>query len=162
MLSMTIDQLNLSPVMDQRARELQIAFPSVIYLSGRRDVRAQAHAMATHVVTDKHWIARVYLHAADLQTSVDTYLGPWNVQALEHLLFTRMMAMAPDVLARVSDHLSGNAVDLLPLEDANGQMTPTGQAVYQWIYDCPDTKKFLMREGGKVIWHWACTESATV
>ncbi len=153
---MTIDELRLSPVMDQRARELLDLFPSVQYLSGRREVPAQAHAMACQVVTNRNWIAETYLHAAVLQGVIEAHPECQTVEQIETLIAQTLFTMTPDERGHVSDHFDGNAVDLVPMEDATGQFTPTGQAVYTWIHDCPDTKKFLMREGGKTIWHWAC------
>jgi len=156
---MTMESLQLSPTMALRAGQLLVAYPSVVYLSGRRDVAAQAHAMACQVVTDRHWIGKTYLHAALLQTAVDYHPECRTVEQITALLRETMVGMSSLELASVSDHLAGNAVDLVPLEDASGQFTTTGQAVYQWIHDCPDTKTFLMREGGKVIWHWAVKAS---
>ena len=152
---MTIEALQLSPTMANRAGQLLYAYPSVVYLSGRRDVAAQAHAMACEVVTDRAWIGKTYIHAALLQTAVDVHPECQTVEQLTNLLRDTMVGMSSLELASVSDHLAGNAVDLVPMEDASGQMTPTGHLVYTWIHDCPDTKTFLMREGEKVIWHWS-------
>lgn len=157
---MTIEQLHLSPLMAQRAAELQAAFPSVVYLSGRRDLDQQAHAMACQVVSSRNWIAKTYLHAALLQTAVDFHPECVTVDALTTLLRDTMRGLSQHELAHISDHLAGNAVDLMPMEDATGQFTPTGQEIYTWIYDCPDTKVFLTREGGKTIWHWAIPSNA--
>jgi hypothetical protein len=154
---MTLDELNLSTVMAQRATELLAAFPSVEYLSGRRDLQGQAHAMACQVVTNRRWISQTYLHAATLQSAVDSHPDCSTVPALESLLYNTLLDMSEDEQNQVSDHLTGHAVDLVPMEDGEGHLTPTGEGVYTWIHDCPDTKKFLLREGGKVIWHWAIT-----
>jgi hypothetical protein len=152
---MTLEALQLSPTMLRCATDLLEAFPTVVYLSGRRDLDAQAHAMACQVVTDRRWIGKTYLHAALLQTAVDFHPECVTVEQIQELLRQTMRGMSDDELAHVSDHLAGNAVDIMPMEDADGQFTPTGHAVYTWIHNCLDTKTFLMREGGKVIWHWA-------
>lgn len=159
---MTLTQLHLAPTMAQRAAELQNLFPSVVFLSGRRDLESQAHAMSCQVVTDRRWIRKTYLHAAALQSAVDAHPSAKTVEALQEVLYQTLLAMDSPTLSHVSDHLQGDAVDLVPMEDAQGLFTPTGQAVYIWIHDCPDTKTFLTREGGKVIWHWSCRASAEV
>lgn len=153
--------LKLAPRMLARATELQTAHPTVVYLSGRRDLRAQAHAMACNVVTHRDFIARTYVHAAVLQTLVDTHPDARSVEELETLFYDTMTLLPSVDLARISAHLTGLAVDLLPMEDGDGQMTPTGQAVYTWIHDCPDTKTFLVREAGLVRWHWELTPDIT-
>lgn len=158
---MTIDQLNLAPLMKQRASELQTAHPSVQFLSGRRDIQSQAHAMATQVVDDRDWIVHTYKHATLLQTAVDFYEGPWTIDGLSEKLAQTMYGMSADELSRISDHLQGNAVDLVPMEEG-GVMTGEGSQVTAFILNCPDTKQFLMREGGKVIWHWSCHASAAI
>ena len=152
---MTFAQLHLAPTMARCARALQIAHPTVRFLSGRRDLEDQAHAMAVRVTRDRRWIGRTYLHAAALQTLIDQHPDATTVEAITTLLYHALLAMPSGDLAQVSDHLSGDAVDLLPMEDLTGTLTPEGAAVVTWIHACPDTKGFLTREGGQVGWHWA-------
>lgn len=159
---MTIDQLHCAPVMEREASALQQAHPTVQFLSGRRDIPAQAHAMACQVVTNKQWIHKTYLHAAALQTAIDFYTGTWTVDAIADALADVMYGMSTVELDAISDHFDGHAVDILPMEFADGLLTPEGQAVVAWIHDCPSTKKLLTREGGKIIWHWACKPEVTV
>jgi hypothetical protein len=155
MHGLTIEAMHLAAPMADAARALHAACPSVIYLSGRRDLAAQAHAMACQVVTDRRWIAKTYLHAALLQTAVEYHPECVTVAQLQQLLSQTLQGMSDQERAGVSDHLSGQAVDLLPMEDAAGYPTALGQYVIDWIQACPETKTFLMREGGKVVWHWA-------
>lgn len=159
---MRIDALNLAPGMRQAAIELQIAHPSVEYISGRRDLAKQAHAMACNVVTNRHFIARTYKHAAALQTALDV-AGPncKTVGQIEAVLFKTLQAMPEEELAKISDHFTANAVDLQPMEEG-GVLTEEGQAVEAWIRAYPGTKWFTMREAGQVRWHWACQSSAEV
>jgi len=152
---MTIQEMQLHPVMHRYATELQTLHPSVVYTSGRRDLQQQAHAMACNVVSNRQWISRTYRQAAALQTAVDYHPGSVTVPQLELLLLNTMQRMGPEELARVSDHLSGLAVDLAAMEDYTGQLTPEGQAVHGWIFACPDTKWFTTREGGLTRWHWS-------
>lgn len=153
---MMLDALHLSLTMARCAQALLDVYPSVVYLSGRRDLDAQAHAMACQVATDRRWIGKTYLHAALLQTAVEFHPECTTVEQIQELLRQTMRGMSDEELAHVSDHLAGNAVDLLPMEDGDGQFTPVGQQVYTWIHNCPETKSFLTREGGKTIWHWSC------
>lgn len=146
--------LKLAPRMLARATELQTAYPTVVYLSGRRDLQSQAHAMACNVVTNRQFIQSTYLHAAVLQTIVDVHPEAKTVPQLEQLFVDAMQALPTVDLMKISSHLTGYAVDLLPMEDSDGNMTPIGQAVYQWIHDCLDTQTFLVREAGLVRWHW--------
>lgn len=151
----------LAPVMQRRARELQAVEPTVVYLSGRRDLKAQAHAMACNVVSDRHWIRKTYKRAATLQTAVDQHPEATTVAALEAVLYATLTALSPADVDAVSDHLRGNAVDLAPMEAA-GLLTDDGMRVVRWIRACPDTKWFTQREGGKIRWHWSVHESAEV
>ena len=152
---MNLQAMQLHPVMHRYATELQTLHPSVVYTSGRRDLQQQAHAMACNVVSNRQWISRTYRHAAALQTAVDYHPDSVTVPQIELLLVRTMQQMDPEELAKVSDHLAGLAVDLAPMEDGAGQLTPEGQAVYGWIFRCADTKWVTTREGGLTRWHWS-------
>lgn len=155
---MTIEEMNLHPVMEQACRQFEWAFPHVQWLSGRRDRASQAAAMAPHIARDRRWIAKTYLHAALLQTAVDFRPEAQTVEQLSSLLFETMLGMSDGELAKVSDHVVGLAVDLVPMVFNDGDPTPTGQAALKWLHDYPYTKKVLTREGGRIVWHWACQE----
>lgn len=158
---MNLASLKLAPRMLARATELQMAFPTVVYLSGRRILQSQAHTMACNVVTNRQFIQSTYLHAAVLQTIVDVHPEAKTVEQLEALFVEAMQALPTVDLMQMSSHLTGYAVDLLPMEDEAGDMTPTGQQVSQWIHNCPDTQTFLVREAGLVRWHWQTTPAVT-
>lgn len=151
----------LAPLMQRCALELLAIEPSVVYISGRRDLKGQAHAMAVNVVTNRIWIAQTYTHAAALQTAVDLHPQATTVAELERLLLQTLATLNPYELDAVSDHFRGNAVDLHAMEEGD-VLTECGKRVADWIRQCPDTKWFTMREGGKVRWHWAVRESAEV
>lgn len=153
---MTLDQLNLAPIMDQAARQFEWAFSHVQWLSGRRNRQGQAQAMAAQIVKDRQWISKTYLHAAHLQTAVDFHPDAKTTEQLNNLLFETMLGMSDSELAKVSDHIAGMAVDLAPMIFGDGDPTPTGQAALKWMHDYPYTKVVLTREGGRIIWHWAC------
>lgn len=155
---MTIEEMQLHPIMEQACRQFEWAFQNVQWLSGRRDRTSQAAAMAPHIVRDRRWIAKTYLHAAHLQTAVDFHPEAQTVEQVSNLLFETMLGMTDAELDKVSDHLSGMAVDLVPMIFGDGDPTPTGQAALKWLHDYPYTKKVLTREGGRIVWHWACQE----
>lgn len=161
---MSIDALNLAPVMEQRARELQTLFPEVAYLSGRRGRADQAHAMAANIVAtgDRRWVAKTYKNPAELQTRLDYRPEAKTLNQIEAVLYEGLLSMTEDEFAKLSDHAGGHAVDLAPLEDETGMPTKQGCAVIQWIERCPDTKWFTTREGKAKRWHWACHPSARV
>ena len=155
---MTIEDLHLHPVMEQACRQFEWVFPHVQWLSGKRDRQSQARAMATHVIKDRKWIVKTYLRAAQLQTAVDVHPEALTVEQVSSLLFETMLGMSDEELAKVSDHMVGLAVDLVPMVFGDGDPTPTGQAALKWMHDYPYTKKVLTREGGRIVWHWACQE----
>ena len=155
---MTIEELHLHPVMEQACRQFEIAFPHVQWLSGKRDRESQARAMAPHVVKDRQWIVKTYLQAAHLQTAVDFRPDAQTAEQVSTVLFETMLGMSDEELAKVSDHMIGLAVDLVPMVFGDGDPTPTGQAALKWMHDYPYTKKVLTREGGRIVWHWACQE----
>jgi hypothetical protein len=161
---MRIEYLNLSPTMEQRARELQAVYPFVEYTSGRRTITQQASAMAVNIVRadDRQWIAKTYRNGARLQRVVDTSVGVLAVGTLTHALMQEMRQMPPDELYTLSKHFQGDAVDLQPLEDEWGIVTADGAHVVDWIRACPDTTQFLKREGGLRRWHWSCAESQVI
>lgn len=157
---MTFTQLNLSPLMEQRAKELQAAYPIVQYISGRRSLESQAHAMAINYLQDpRSYLSRNYVHAAELQSALDTQSHGNSVAAIAQIILT---AMETNPALVQSPHLHGDAVDLIPLEYLDGDLTPTGQEVMGWIRDCPDTVDFRTREGKLVRWHWSVRSSAEI
>ena len=156
--ALTIEAMHLHPVMEQACRQFEWAFPHVQWLSGRRDRQGQADAMARHVARDRKWISKTYLHAATLQTVVDCHPEAVSPQAIGALLFDAMLAMSDAEVAQVSDHVGGLAVDLVPMIFGDGDPTPSGQAALKWMHDYPYTKRVLTREGGRIVWHWACQE----
>jgi len=157
---MNIAAMGLTPRMAARATELQTAFPTVVYTSGRRTLQAQAHAMAVNTTMNRNFIRQTYVHAALLQTTIDAHPEAVEVSQIENLLVADMNALAPADLNRISRHLTGDAVDLLPMEDDTGTPTDVGAQVIAWIKACPDTDIMLLREAGLVKWHWQITPSS--
>lgn len=152
---MTIDELRLAPIMRFRAEQLQAKFPSVVYLSGRRGPAAQANAMAGNHLEDETFLVKTYKAGGRFLEAVQRL--PASAQqdryqvakAIEGLLVSQ-----PGLLSWT--HKDGHAVDLVPMEDNDGQPTAEGRQVIAWIQVCEDTKDFRIREGQLVRWHWAC------
>ncbi len=160
-MSLTIQELQLAPVMEMRARELELAFPGEItFTSGRRTVHEQAHAMAVnHLQDPKSYLMRQYVHAAELLMSLVSPVD-LSVDEITERLYDVMMDRP--YLVR-SPHLDGNAVDLLPMEEVDGLPTLSGSLVMGWIKSCADTTDFRTREGPVLHrWHWACVPSEEV
>ncbi len=157
-MSLTIQELQLAPVMEMRARELELAFPGEItFTSGRRTVHEQAHAMAVnHLQDPKSYLMRQYVHAAELLMSLVSPVD-LSVDEITERLYDVMIDRP--YLVR-SPHLDGNAVDIRPLEDTDGHTTEDGLKVHAWIKACPDTTDFRTREGGLHRTHWACVPSS--
>src|ERR1700742_4979311 len=57
----SIESLNLSPTAKKAAEQLLKEYPDdIVFTSGRRDLAAQAHAMAGNVVKKRDWIEQTY------------------------------------------------------------------------------------------------------
>lgn len=151
---MDIEKLDLAPQAAQACRELQAAFPEVVFVSGRRRYWQQADAMARNHLLDGTYLVRTYRHGATLAAWIREECPPaWQAQAsaLAGLLLGAMLA---DRTLVQSAHLTGWAVDLQPMEDAEGIRTARGAAVVDWIRRDPRTARLLLREGGLRRWHW--------
>lgn len=144
--------------MRANAGALQALYPSVVYISGRRNAAAQANAMAGNHLQDPHALAATYKNGAVFLAAIErlpksaqgkrTHIA----QAIEGLLISQ-----PHLLEW--KHKDGNAVDLQPMEDAMAQPTALGRLVLTWIRECPETVYFTTREGGLVRWHWETRKS---
>jgi len=160
-MSLSFTQMDLAPLMEKRARELDLAFPGVIHwTSGRRTVYAQARAMAVNHLHDplrylvsQYKSGKRFLEALEMGPLTRSIEGVTNI-------FYELMIRNPDLVHSL--HYTGDAVDIQPIEDANGQPTEEGLKVIAWINDCPDTEDFRTREGDLPRWHWACKASAAV
>lgn len=151
-MALTIAQMKLAPAARQAAERLQAACPWVVFTSGRRDLDEQAHAMAVNTVQRRAWIGDTYLHAADLQTWVDTHPEAQTVDQIHEGLYTLLLGMPDTDVSRISRHLTGDAFDVLPLVDQYGMATAYGAKLLEAIHDL-EAEKVLLKEGGLVRWH---------
>jgi hypothetical protein len=153
-MSLTIAECHLAPVMELRARELELAFPGLItFTSGRRTLHEQAQAMAVnHVQDPQSYLVRQYIHASDFLHALSG-LDHYSVDEITEAIYAILVAR-PFLVS--SPHLDGNAVDLRPMELPTGQPTIHGGEVIEWIRARPETTDFRTREGKLRRWHWAC------
>jgi hypothetical protein len=146
----TVAELALSPKARRAAEVLLAAHPGVVFTSGRRDLAAQARAMAANVVRNLAWIAQTYADTpqrAALQAAVDAVGHAAGVPAYAACLLACMEPWSDLDLAHVSKHLSGDAFDVQPVPG------PAGDAIKATIRTLPGLTKFLDHEGGLVRWH---------
>ena|SRR5438128_2262846 len=115
---MTIEELDLQPDVEEKARELQRMVPGVVFTSGRRTLQQQAAAMAHNIVVsgNRRWIVHTYAASIAitlLQGWVNHHPGA-NEQELESGLLTIFEKLSPIQRASMSRHLTGRALDILP------------------------------------------------
>lgn len=155
----SIDELDLDPIMRSRAEELLARCPWVIYTSGRRDVAAQARAMAqNHLADPQTYLTKTYQYGKVFLAAI-VELAPVDQRSVEKVAQTIRAVIQEQPDALVWKHRDGTCVDLQPLEDAFGDPTVKGQDVMRFIQNCPDTVRFIMREGGLRRWHWECRKA---
>lgn len=145
---MTIEELQLTPVAKNAATILKTKHPNLVFTSGRRSVKQQAHAMAGNIVSlhDRKWIGKTYLAGAKLQAWVDQHPEAKTVDALTDGLEQTMNAMTEAERTKISRHLTGRAFDIRPV-------TQNARKIKEDIRALPGLHKFLDREGGHVRWH---------
>jgi hypothetical protein len=150
-LSLAIPELDLAPAALNGATTLLAAHPGIVFTSGRRDVTAQARAMASNIVANRQWVAETYKatpERAALQDWVDAHPAA-NTQAAIADGLAAVMAPWNDVQkGRLSKHFSGQAFDLQPMAPG-----AAADAVKAAIHALPGAPLFLEREGGLLRWH---------
>jgi hypothetical protein len=148
---MKAEELNLTGPAATGAALLESEFPGVVFTSGRRDPKAQAHAMASNVAAaGRDWITRTYLHSEAsraCQAWVDSHPSANAVDDLAAGLLSVLQEFGDDVLRGLSKHLSGEAFDVVPVPGVRGD------AIQERIGTLPGLDKFLHREGGLTRWH---------
>jgi hypothetical protein len=145
---MTIEEMQLTPVAKNAATILKSKHPNLVFTSGRRSVKQQAHAMAANIVSlhDRKWIGKTYLAGAKLQAWVDAHPQAKTVDALTDGLEQTMNAMTEVERTKISRHLTGRAFDIRPV-------VQNAKKIKADIRTLPGLHKFLDREGGHVRWH---------
>lgn len=155
----TLDELDLDPIMRSRAGELLARCPWVVYTSGRRDLDAQARAMAqNHVADPQAYLMKTYRNGKLFLASI-VEMVPVDQRSVAKVAEAIKAVFIEQPEALKWKHRDGTCVDILPLEDAFGEPTKQGSEVMRFIQNCPDTVVFLRREGGLRRWHWECRKA---
>jgi hypothetical protein len=130
--------------------------------SGRRDLKAQAHAMATNVAKsitkdgDYDWVEETYVHRA-AEEACQKWIDEHHEEAADveqcaEGLYSVLSNLSDDDLGHLSYHLSGNAFDCHPdgsdehkkfLEDLVAEAKEDGRDA-----------KLLTHEGRLTVWHF--------
>lgn len=162
-VGLTIDQMHLSRYAREGAEILQRECPFVIFTSGRRDLDAQAKAMAENVYLDRNFVHKVYRHGAAIHAWVLENPQINTVDELHDGIYTFMLGMSDADLWTLSAHLTGDAFDVKPLVNSAGEPTLYGQKILSVMNDLPNlSAKPLTREGSLVRWHCQFVRSVEV
>jgi len=130
------------------ANEIKKAIPSVVFTSGKRDMREQADAMATNIVKQRSWVSATYMrsYASDMcQQWVERNPKSKTRQEISDGLFSVLQTMTYTQLGALSKHLCGLAYDIRPMGDKE-------RDIISVIVE-KHGGKFLTHEGDLVIWH---------
>ena len=144
-----IEALNLAAIARAAAYRLKQQFPDVVFTSGRRDIAAQARAMASNVVSNPKWIGQTYLAndaSQACQKWVDDHPEATTKDEIAAGLLSVFNSLADEQVGQISKHLTGEAFDVQPV-------TENADAITAAIKALPGLGKFLGREGGLVRWH---------
>jgi hypothetical protein len=148
-LDSAIEKLDLAPVAKAAAYELKRLHPGVVFTSGRRDKVGQAGAMASNVVKNRKWIGQTYKESearAACQKWVDDHPAATTQAQIQEGLLSVFNSLTADQLGRLSNHLSGNAFDVQPVDK-------DAAAIKASIRGLQGLDLFLDREGGLERWH---------
>ncbi|MES0001683.1 hypothetical protein NKJ90_23250 [Mesorhizobium sp. M0051] len=149
---LSIDDLDLVDYAKDGAVALLAAYPAdVVFTSGRRDIQAQADAMANNVVKDPKWIEKTYKASTQrdqLQKWVDDNPGAKTAAEISAGLYSVMSAWSDAEKEGFSAHFTGKAFDMLPPKNH-------AEEIEKFIRKLPYFKQLLTKEGGHIIWHVA-------
>jgi hypothetical protein len=143
-----IEALNLSSTTAYFAYWLKDRHPTIRFTSGHRSITSQARAMAANVLRQRQWIALTYSDTPlrnALQQWVNNHPNATGAEIQTGLLSVFAAASPADV-ASFSNHLSGNAFDVQPVDGA------VGAAIQSDLNNLPGL--FLDHEGGLRRWHY--------
>ena len=150
MATQNISSLKLTGKAQQGAEALLKAHPDVQFTSGRRDLSAQARAMASNVVSKRDWIKKTYKAgkaSAACQKWVDEHPDAKSKDDIAAGLLETLTSLG-SAAGTISKHLTGEAFDVQPA-------TKDAAAIKKTINELPGKKQFLEKEGGLVRWHVA-------
>jgi hypothetical protein len=146
-----VDPLKLASWAHEAALIMAAEFPTIDFTSGRRDMAAQARAMAGNVAASRSYIEDTYADTAEsrsLQKWVDDHPGATTAGAITEGLKSVMKDWTDDQLAKISRHIAGLAFDVQPIGE------PGASAVKNRMKTLPHLQKPpIFDEGGLVRWH---------
>ena len=158
---MTIEQMHLSPNARRAAQLVLAAHPTVLFTSGRRDVRDQARAMAENTIrygTD--WLGQTYKNQAMVQALVT-----WTHTHLDSAASVPLMTegfyqtLVSDQAGQLTQfpHVRGDAFDIQCPRFASGQIDEqTVSAIRRTIETLPNElglQLILTKEGSHRVIH---------
>lgn len=144
----------LNPVAQKLASDFLVQYPYAQIISGRRTVDEQAQAMAYNVCRNPRWIALTYVVspvALACQAWVNEQTLPINFYSASKGLCGIMESFRPEELIHLSWHLTGDAFDVEPTE--NALMSKTLAMLLAHRIADGGQGRFLTTEGGLPRWH---------
>lgn len=114
-MSLTIDQLNLAPNARKGAIWAKQRHPTLVFTSGRRDVRDQARVMAQNCVRyGREWLWETYKQTRIIRTLsrwLDQHPDAVAAPQIAEGFYEALLAHHAGELATLSRHLTGDAWD---------------------------------------------------
>lgn len=148
MPTQNISSLKLSSKAKKAAEALLKKHPDVQFISGRRDLKEQAEAMASNVVKNRKWIGQTYAKSAAsaaCQKWVDDNPDAKSKSDIAKGLH-EVLKKAGSKVSALSRHLTGDAFDVQPV-------TKDAKEIKATIRKLPGLHRFLEKEGGLIRWH---------
>lgn len=129
-----------------------------LIVRGRCDREGEARAIAQDIVAkgDRRFIAETYAPESveyAMQAWIDVNSGATSILALETGLLGVMNTFSDSMLAHLSCHLGGNALDPQPVLAEEAERIA-------WLEAQPNVMKVLKREGNMVRWHVEVREAS--
>jgi hypothetical protein len=123
---MTIDEMNLSPNTKRAAQLVLERYPKAQFTSGRRDMRAQAHAMAVNTIRyGMDWLGQTYKNQDMVRSLVNwvyAHLGEaGSVEKVTEGFYQTLVSEQVGQLAQFP-HCRGDAFDIACPRNTNGQI----------------------------------------
>lgn len=160
-MSLTIDDLRLSPNARQGAVIVLAKHPGIVFTSGRRDVRDQARAMAENTIrygTD--WLGQTYKNQAMVQALVTwTHTHPDRASSVGLMTDGFYRTLIDDQAGSLTQfpHVRGDAFDIQCPRFASGQIDEqTVSSIRRTIETLPNAlglQLILTKEGQHRVIH---------
>jgi hypothetical protein len=152
----------LNPIPRAVAAGLIALCPDTVLTSGRRSVADTARAEAANVTQNQNFIRQTYRHdpvtgkqcavAEALQAWVDAQGACLPAETYEAAFLAILGTFSTEDLGHFSYHMTGNAFDVRPDEDATKAGYLKKAAADRSA--AGGTALFLEREAGLIRWHW--------